>query len=116
MTGTAAEPVSAPAAEPALPTRGPQKKKKKILRLALIAAAALVVVLFAAVELTSTSSFCSSCHYMKSFYQSWKTSSHGKIECKVCHYPPGIRNTIRAKLEGLVMVGRYWTKLYLQSK
>ncbi len=115
MTGTAAEPVPA-AAEPAPPTRRPKKKKKKVLRLALIAAAALAVLLFAAVELTSTSSFCSSCHYMKSFYQSWKTSSHGKIECKVCHYPPGIRNTIRAKLEGLVMVGRYWTKLYLKSK
>jgi len=117
MTGTPAEPVPAQA-EPLAPSApGPKKKrKKKLLRIVLIAAVALVIVFVAAIEMTSTSSFCSSCHYMKSFYQSWKTSAHGKIECKVCHYPPGIRNTIRAKLEGLVMVGRYWTKLYLKSK
>ena len=117
MTGTAAEPVPVPADAGAPPPPEPKKKKKKkILRIVLIAAVALVIVFVAAIEMTSTSSFCSSCHYMKSFYQSWKTSSHGKIECKVCHYPPGIRNTIRAKIEGLVMVGRYWTKLYLKSK
>ena len=117
MTGTVAEPVPAPVDPRApAPAGTKKKKKKKILRLVLIAAVALVIVFVAAIEMTSTSSFCSSCHYMKSFYQSWKTSAHGKIECKVCHYPPGIRNTIRAKLEGLVMVGRYWTKLYLKSK
>lgn len=119
MTGTSAKPAPSPAPvdTPAPPPPGPKKnRKKKIVRIVLIAAVAFVIVFVAAIEMTSTSSFCASCHYMKSFYQSWKTSSHGKIECKVCHYPPGIRNTIRAKLEGLVMVGRYWTKLYLKSK
>jgi nitrate/TMAO reductase-like tetraheme cytochrome c subunit len=119
MTGTEPEssPLPADASPPAAGApKAKRRNRKKLLRLGLIAGAALIIVLFAAVEMTSTSSFCSSCHYMKSFYQSWKTSSHGRIECKVCHYPPGIRNTIRAKLEGLVMVGRYWTKLYLKSK
>lgn len=94
----------------------PKKSKRRILRLILIGLGIFVVVFVASVELTSTSKFCSVCHYMKPFYNSWKASSHGTTECKVCHYPPGIRNTIRAKMEGLVMVGRYWTKLYLKSK
>ena len=105
------------AAETAPPIASAQKKKKKIrLKILLIGLGALLVLLFTSVELTSTSKFCSVCHYMKPFYQSWKSSSHGQIECKVCHYPPGIRNTVKAKMEGLVMVGRYWTKLYLKSK
>lgn len=112
-------PLTAPPAGSTPPPPAPKnkkKKKKKILRIAAIAAILLIIVFVATVEMTSTSSFCASCHYMKSFYDSWKTSSHGKFECKVCHYPPGIRNTIRAKIEGLVMVGRYWTKLYLKGK
>jgi len=99
------------------PVPAPKKKKRRIRpKTVLIALGVLLVVFVASVELTSTSKFCSTCHYMKPFYQSWQTSSHKEIECKVCHYPPGIRNTIKAKLEGLVMVGRYWTKLYLKSK
>jgi len=95
----------------------PKKKKRKMrLKAMLIALGILLVVFVVSVELTSTSRFCSACHYMKPFYQSWQNSSHKEIECKVCHYPPGIRNTIKAKMEGLVMVGRYWTKLYLKSK
>ncbi|NIM59014.1 MAG: hypothetical protein GTO16_08745, partial [Candidatus Aminicenantes bacterium] len=53
---------------------------------------------------------------MKTFYQSWKTSSHGDIECASCHYLPGPKSKIRAKIEGILQVGRYWTKLYLKSK
>jgi len=93
-----------------------KRKRKKHLKILLLALGVFLVVFIASIELTSTSGFCSVCHYMKPFYQSWKASSHGKIECKVCHYPPGIRNTMKAKMEGLVMVGRYWTKLYLKSK
>jgi nitrate/TMAO reductase-like tetraheme cytochrome c subunit len=102
----------------AAPTAPPPKKKKRKIRpkTVLIALGILLVVFVASVQLTSTSKFCSACHYMKPFYQSWQASAHGKIECKVCHYPPGIRNTLKAKMEGLVMVGRYWTKLYLKSK
>ncbi len=95
---------------------GKKKKRKKRTRILLVALGIILVAFVASLELTSTSKFCSVCHYMKPFYQSWKASSHGEIECKVCHYPPGIRNTLKAKMEGLVMVGRYWTKLYLKSK
>lgn len=105
------------AADTAPPIAPAQKKKKKIrLKILLIGLGVLLALFVVSVEMTSTSKFCSVCHYMKPFYQSWKSSAHGQIECKVCHYPPGIRNTVKAKMEGLVMVGRYWTKLYLKSK
>jgi len=90
------------------------KKKKRIIILATVG---FVLILFlGSVEYTSHSKFCSSCHYMKPFYRSWETSSHSHIECNTCHYPPGIRSKIRAKMEGLLQVGRYWSKLYLKSK
>jgi hypothetical protein len=91
------------------------KKKKK--RIILLAIAAFALILFiGTIEFTSHSNFCASCHYMKPFYRSWESSSHNYIECNSCHYPPGLRSKIRAKFEGLLQVGRYWSKLYLKSK
>lgn len=91
-----------------------KKKKKRIIILSIIGF--FFVFFIASIEYTSHSHFCSSCHYMKPFYRSWETSSHSHIECNVCHYPPGVRSKIRAKIEGILQVGRYWTKLYLKSK
>ncbi len=91
-----------------------KKKKKRIIIFSIIGA--FLVLFLGSVEFTSHSKFCNSCHYMKPFYRSWETSSHGEIECSTCHYPPGIRSKLRAKIEGLMQVGRYWTKLYLKSK
>lgn len=91
------------------------KRKKRLIALLVILAFFLVFFITAA-EFTSRSKFCSTCHYMKPFYQSWESSSHKEVECRVCHYPPGIQSKFRAKIEGLLQVGRYWTKLYLKSK
>ncbi len=94
-----------------------KKNKKKIKRIIIISSIGFILVfLFGSVEYTSHSGFCNSCHYMKPFYQSWKTSSHSHIECSTCHYAPGPKSKIRAKIEGIMQVGRYWTKLYLKSK
>ena len=91
------------------------KKKKR--RIILLASAGFVLVLMlGSVEYTSHSKFCSSCHYMKPFYRSWETSSHKDVECSTCHYGPGVKSKVRAKVEGLMQLGRYWTKLYLKSK
>jgi len=89
-------------------------KKKRIIFLSILGF--VLILTLGSVEYTSHSYFCNSCHYMKPFYQSWKTSSHSHIECNSCHYPPGVRPKIRAKIEGILQVGRYWTKLYLKSK
>lgn len=90
-------------------------KKKRFVILPAVLGFFLLLFIGAA-EYTSQSRFCGTCHYMKPYYQSWKTSSHGHVECSVCHYPPGVRSFFRAKVEGLLQVGRYWTKLYLKSK
>lgn len=91
-----------------------KKKKRRIILLA--AAGFFLVLMLGSVEYTSHSKFCSSCHYMKPFYRSWETSSHKDVECSTCHYAPGVRSKVRAKVEGLMQLGRYWTKLYLKSK
>ena len=93
-----------------------KRKRKKIIIFSSIAI--ILFILIASIEYTSHSQFCSACHYMKPFFQSWENSSHNQFECSICHYPPtgGIRSKLRKKIEGLVMVGRYWTKLYMKSK
>ena len=108
-------PETAPSTDPGTPP--PPKSKRRKRRLLFIGLPVAFVLLFVGVvEYTSTSSFCSSCHYMKPFFESWKTSAHKDVECKACHYPPGVRSFFRTKIEGLVMVGRYWTRLYVKSK
>ena len=94
------------------------KKKKKRLLILLSLIAFFVIVALGSIEFTSHSNFCASCHFMKPYFNSWETSSHKDVECSVCHYPPGggIQSKLRKKIEGLVMVGRYWTKLYVKSK
>jgi nitrate/TMAO reductase-like tetraheme cytochrome c subunit len=94
----------------------PDKRRKRRRLLFLGVPAVLLALFVVSVEVTSTSRFCSSCHYMKPFYESWQTSSHKDVQCKVCHYPPGMKSFFRTKIEGLVMVGRYWTRLYVKSK
>ncbi len=59
-----------------------------------------VIMPVVSVELTSQSWFCNSCHIMNSYYASWKTGSHSKVECVSCHIPPGPTNFISAKLNG----------------
>lgn len=99
-------------------TNKKNEKTKKWLIFLGGAAGVFLIILLLSIELTSHSKFCATCHYMKPFFKSWETSSHSKVECSVCHYPPGggIRSKLRKKIEGLVMVGRYWTKLYVKSK
>jgi len=93
-----------------------KRKRKKKLVTGLAVFGLLLVLFVTSVQLTSTSRFCAVCHYMKTFYESWKTSSHSSVECNTCHYPPGLRSKLRAKMEGLVQVARYWSKLYVKSK
>ncbi len=97
-----------------VPPKGKRRKRRRIVLLGV--PLALLVLFIASVEFTSSSNFCASCHYMKPFFESWKASTHKDVACKVCHYPPGLKSFFRTKIEGLVMVGRYWTRLYVKSK
>lgn len=52
------------------------------------------------VKATSHSSFCKSCHLMKSYHATWQDDAHKKVECIKCHIAPGLGNTIHAKMDG----------------
>ena len=43
---------------------------------------------FAALTLTSTTTFCKTCHEMAPEYASHQTSSHAEVACATCHIPP----------------------------
>ncbi|MCE1165200.1 MAG: cytochrome c3 family protein [Bacteroidetes bacterium] len=76
----------------------------------------LIVFLAASAEYTSRPSFCPTCHYMEPFYQSWKTSSHNKVECVQCHFEPGLEGKIKGKLNGLVQIVNYISSSYKKRK
>ena len=63
---------------------------------------------------SSTPEFCESCHFIKPYVDSWRTSTHNMVACNTCHFPPGIRGTIQAKTSGLIelmktITGEYGT-------
>ncbi len=75
-----------------------------------------VIVLAATAEYTSRPSFCPTCHYMEPFYNSWKSSSHNKIQCVQCHFEPGLEGKIKGKLNGLVQIVSYVSTSYKKRK
>jgi len=56
--------------------------------------------------------FCTSCHYMQPYYDSWAVSSHSDVRCVECHYAYGVNGVVRGKITGLAMVTRYLTRTY----
>ncbi|MFQ5794120.1 MAG: cytochrome c3 family protein [Candidatus Bipolaricaulia bacterium] len=67
---------------------------------------------FVGMEISSLPGFCNTCHFMKPYYRSWKTSSHNEVACVECHIPPGIVSTFRKKYEASAMVVSYLTGTY----
>lgn len=68
---------------------------------------------------TSKPEFCGSCHIMEPYYESWHADLHGAkldIACVECHYAPGERTTINAKLRGLSQVASYFSGRYGSSR
>ncbi|MFH2005250.1 MAG: NapC/NirT family cytochrome c [bacterium] len=65
--------------------------------------------MFAAMEYTARPKFCSSCHNMKPYYESWKASSHKNVPCTDCHYEPGLLETFEGKFKALSQVAKYVT-------
>ena len=56
---------------------------------------------------TSQPQFCSSCHIMEPYYETWEADVHGaklEVACVDCHYAPGERTTLKAKFRGLSQV------------
>ena len=71
-----------------------------------------IVALLTFVQISSTPTFCGTCHLMKPYYKSWKASKHNKIACVECHISPGLGAEVRKKYEALSMVAKYFTATY----
>lgn len=67
----------------------------------------------AALELTSTPTFCSMCHEMRPEYYTWEASAHNKIACVDCHVKPGIKNFVEHKIESMQQVYLHFTGTYV---
>ena len=50
---------------------------------------------------TSRPTYCRSCHQISPYYESWRISAHGEIECEQCHWDRGFKGLVQAKMEGL---------------
>jgi nitrate/TMAO reductase-like tetraheme cytochrome c subunit len=71
-----------------------------------------VAAAFLAMQTSSQPAFCGTCHIMKPYYESWKTSTHNDVPCVECHIPPGITAELQKKYEALSMVVKYFTGTY----
>lgn len=60
---------------------------------------------------SKTPEFCQSCHSMEPYVASWRESAHGQkdIFCNECHFPPGARNYLNAKLATIVELVKHVT-------
>lgn len=64
---------------------------------------------------TAKPEFCGSCHIMESYHESWRADLHGgklEVACVECHYAPGERTTVNAKLRGLSQLASYVSGRY----
>ncbi|MBI5360401.1 MAG: cytochrome c3 family protein [Planctomycetes bacterium] len=64
---------------------------------------------FMFIEYTAQPSFCSTCHIMAPYVESWKHSKHNKVPCVDCHYEPGLMQTSEGKFKAFSQVAKYIT-------
>lgn len=94
-----------------------QKTKQRMswgrrLQLAAVVVAVIAALFFGFLEYTQRPQFCVTCHYMGPYYKSWEESSHNQVNCLKCHYPPGFKSVVRAKIVAISQVVQYVTKTY----
>jgi nitrate/TMAO reductase-like tetraheme cytochrome c subunit len=87
-------------------------KNKKLYIAAGLGLAGLLAVMGIFLKVTGSSNFCRSCHVMRPYYNGWKTSSHSQVACVKCHYPPGFKNVLKAKMQAAKQVVEFVTKTY----
>ena len=82
----------------------------------LIAVGALLLIAAAAGtglwHVSASPKFCNSCHIMRPYVEAWKISKHGEVPCVQCHYPPGLRDTLRVKFQAVTQVAKWATGTY----
>lgn len=113
---------SPPAGGPETPSRWRRRLRRWLTNLG-ITLLVLVVIGVALVAFaehrTSKPEFCGSCHIMEPYYASWHADVHGgklEVACVDCHYAPGERNTLQAKLRGLSQATSYFSGRFGASR
>jgi cytochrome c nitrite reductase small subunit len=72
-----------------------------------------IIALLAFLKFSTSPQFCRSCHIMKPYYESWKSSKHNRVGCVDCHYPPSAPQTLLwKKFQALSQVVKYVTRTY----
>ncbi|MBU1882519.1 NapC/NirT family cytochrome c, partial [bacterium] len=89
---------------------------KNLILMTAIFIALLAVTGLVFIKATSQPAFCVTCHYMKPYFASWKTSTHQDVHCTECHFPPGVKGTVKGKFTAMSMLVNYWTGVYKKSK
>jgi len=64
------------------------------------------------IEYAARPSFCTNCHNMQPYYDSWTTSTHKDVPCIKCHYAPGIKAEAMGKVQAANQVVKYVTGTY----
>ena len=64
------------------------------------------------IEYSAQPIFCTNCHLMQPYYDSWASSSHNDVACIKCHYAPGIKAEAMGKLQAANQVVKYVTGTY----
>ena len=64
------------------------------------------------IEYSAQPAFCTNCHNMEPYYESWAESSHNGVPCIRCHYAPGIKAEAMGKLQAANQVVKYVTGAY----
>ncbi|MFQ5843808.1 MAG: cytochrome c3 family protein [Planctomycetota bacterium] len=86
---------------------------RRLLALSPIVIAAVVSVggggTYVVLEVTTRPQFCTTCHIMEPYYESWKSSSHRDVTCVDCHYEPGLLETFEGKFKALSQLAKYVT-------
>lgn len=65
-----------------------------------------------ALAYTNQPGFCTKCHIMDPYCNTWASSTHNKVACVDCHYAPGDKYKINVKAKSLNQVAAYWTGHY----
>lgn len=82
----------------------------RILQFLLLFTVIAIAGLVFGIKYTERPEFCNTCHYMRPYYQAWKTSKHNNIVCVECHFEPGVLSTLEGKFKSITQLAKYVTK------